>query len=199
MRYNRGMVYRRYRRKYSSFPTWIIALLAIGIFGSILLPSVYQYQSIVVQIAIIVGIALLFISTLVFIFLQKRENDRVRALQIADIDNMTGIEFEQYVGKILQSQGYKIQFTKISGDFGADIIAHKNHDKYVFQLKRYKKSVHIEAVQQAVASMKYYSANKSGIITNSYFTKPARELADINECLLVDRDTLSTWIVEFQS
>ena len=64
---------------------------------------------------------------------------------------MTGVEFEQYVGALLKHQGYKVQFTSTSNDFGVDIIAWKDGCKYVIQCKRYKDSLNREAISDAVA------------------------------------------------
>ena len=48
----------------------------------------------------------------------------------------------------------------------------------------------IKAIQEAVASINYYSCNKAMVISNSYFTKNARELASSNSVELWDRDKL---------
>ncbi len=46
-------------------------------------------------------------------------------MQIADIDNMNGLEFEVYIARLLRHMGYKVENIKASGDFGVDIIAKK--------------------------------------------------------------------------
>lgn len=37
------------------------------------------------------------------------------------------------------------------------------------------------------------------VITNNYFQKGAIILAESNNCLLIDRNLLITWIMEYQS
>jgi HJR/Mrr/RecB family endonuclease len=36
------------------------------------------------------------------------------------------------------------------------------------------------------------------VVTNQYFTSGAKALAESNRCTLVDRDTLASWIIEWQ-
>ncbi|HVZ58130.1 MAG TPA: hypothetical protein VG935_00040 [Patescibacteria group bacterium] len=35
-------------------------------------------------------------------------------------------------------------------------------------------------------------------MTNSYYTREAKELAKYNDCQLIDRDSLTDWILKFQ-
>ena len=41
--------------------------------------------------------------------------------------------------------------------------------------------------------------NTVKFVTNSTYTRQARVLAESNDCVLVDKDTLAEWIVEFQA
>ncbi|WP_429845431.1 restriction endonuclease [Brevibacillus sp. FIR094] len=48
---------------------------------------------------------------------------------------MDSIQFDQYLGLLFKSQGYQTEVTRTSGDFGADLILHKNGTKIVVQAK----------------------------------------------------------------
>ena len=72
-------------------------------------------------------------------------------------------------------------------------------DKIAIQVKRQQSNVSRRAVSDAVAGMNYYDCNKSMVITNSYYSKAAYELATVNYCELVDRDELVQWIIRFQA
>jgi restriction system protein len=128
-----------------------------------------------------------------------KERKRIKALTLANVDNMTGIEFEYYVGELLKFQGYHISFTKTSGDFGSDIVAQKDNRRISIQLKRYGKPVSLAAVQEAVASKTYYRCSHAMVITNRSYTKAAKILAQSNECTLIDRKELADWIIAFQA
>lgn len=127
------------------------------------------------------------------------EEKRVRALELADVDNMSGTEFEHYVGRLLAHQGFGIKVTKASGDFGVDIVAKKDGATYAIQVKRYSNSVSRRAVSDAVAGKEHYACNGAMVVTNNYFTKGAITLAQSTKCDLVDRDTLAKWILDFQA
>lgn len=127
------------------------------------------------------------------------EEKRVRALKLADVDNMSGTDFEHYVGKLLAHQGFRTKVTKASGDFGVDIIAKKDDVNYAVQVKRYSNSVSRRAVSDAVAGKEYYGCNGAMVVTNNYFTKGAITLAQSTKCELVNRDALAKWILDFQT
>ena len=108
--------------------------------------------------------------------------------QIQKIDKMSGEQFEKYLKDYFEKEeGYSASLTKRTGDFGADLVLKKGRSKTVVQVKRYTGNVGLSAVQEAVAAMKYYKAGKAMVITNSFFTKSAKELARANRVILWDR------------
>ncbi|WP_176521379.1 restriction endonuclease, partial [Priestia megaterium] len=66
----------------------------------------------------------------------------------------------------------------------------------VIQAKRYgsKNRVSISAVQEVYGAKAYYKANQAWVVTNSYFTKQAKELAAACDVTLVDRADLQKFI-----
>ncbi len=136
---------------------------------------------------------------IIFINHNKEVERRYKGIQIANIDSMTGIEFEQYLQRLLANQGYIVQVTQASGDLGVDLIASKDGDKIAIQAKRYSTNVSRRAISDAVAGMYHYDCNKAMVITNSYFSPGAKELAESTDCILVNRDTLAKWVNEFQN
>lgn len=114
---------------------------------------------------------------------------------IGSIDKMDGLQFEVYLKALFKELGYKPEVTKKSGDFGVDIVL-KGKNRIVIQAKRYgnKNRVGISAVQEVYAGKTYYKANEAWVITNSYFTKQAVELANACEVKLIDRVSLQKFI-----
>lgn len=108
--------------------------------------------------------------------------------RIKKIDKMAGDEFERYLCSYFRSRGYNASVTKKSGDFGADLILDRFGRRTVVQVKRYKNKVGISAVQEAIGAIAYYNADKGIVVTNSYFTKSAKALAEANNIDLLDRD-----------
>lgn len=113
---------------------------------------------------------------------------------IADIDAMSGLEFEEFLCDLFTNMGYKIDTTKKSGDQGVDLLAYKNGECIAIQAKCYSSSVGNAAIQEVVAGMRYYNAQKSMAITNNYFTNGAKELAASTNTILWDRDKLKDMI-----
>ncbi|MBP5330377.1 MAG: restriction endonuclease [Lachnospiraceae bacterium] len=109
---------------------------------------------------------------------------------LSKIDRMDGVEFENFCIACFQRRGYSAKPTDITGDYGADILLKKDGKKTVVQCKRYKGSVGISAVQEAIGAIGYYKADKAMVVTNSYFTPNAVNLAKANDVELWDRNRL---------
>lgn len=120
-------------------------------------------------------------------------------ISINDIDLMTGKEFESFVYDLFERMGYSVRLTPSSRDQGIDLIATKNGLSIGIQAKRYSVKVSNKAIQEAVAGMKYYNLSKVIVVTNSYFTKSAIQLAEANEIILWDRTVLTEKIKDFYS
>lgn len=157
-----------------------------------------------------IGAGIFTISSiyLVFYFLRRkklrmrrirnRREQRIRESGIQEIDMMNGIEFETYLTELYRGLGYIVTETKKSGDFGADLIIESGDQIVVIQAKRYKANVGVRAVQEVIAALSYYGADKGRVVTNSYFTSNAIELAKRSDIELIDRDILITKILKLK-
>ena len=121
---------------------------------------------------------------------KRRRHKRFRSPQLAKIDKMAGEEFEDYLAYELKKEGFKTKTTPVTGDFGADIIIVRNKRKTAVQVKRYSNPVGIAAVQEAIGAKAYYDADDAAVMTNSYYTYAAKELAKKANVKLVDRNDL---------
>lgn len=117
-------------------------------------------------------------------------NYNTKQTTISDIDLMSGIEFETFLCKLLIKLNFTCENTKTTGDQGVDIIAMKDNNKIAIQAKRYSQPVGNHAIMEAIAGSKYYNANQCMVITNSTFTKAAKDLAMANGVILWDRKIL---------
>lgn len=139
------------------------------------------------SVAVIVGLAA------IVLLLMKLRHAKVHHFSQHEIDNMSGIEFEKYVAKLLPRRGYTdIKLTE-HYDLGLDIIAEKDGLLWGIQVKRYKSTVKMAAVRQVVAAIKHYGCDRSMVIANNSFSSPAQVLAESNHCVLVDRAQLLSW------
>lgn len=101
-----------------------------------------------------------------------------------------GHEFEQWVGNALKNFGWSASVTRASGDQGVDVIARKEQMKIGIQCKLYSGAVGNSAVQQVIAGCQFYSLRIGVVISNSSFTKSARELATASSVLLINPSEL---------
>lgn len=125
--------------------------------------------------------------------------ERLRALSIANVDQMSGVEFEHYAAALLENEGfYDVRVTPATGDNGVDIVAARGDKRYAIQAKRYKGTVSRRAVSDAVAGMVPYSCNASMVITTGFLSFKAMDFARAHTCEVVNRDLLAEWIIRFQ-
>lgn len=143
---------------------------------------------------IIVGFAVL-----IFIldsYIKIRDAIRLANSNMSEVDKMSGRDFEKFLGTIFKRLNYKVEVTKASGDFGADLILWKDKKKIIVQAKRYKNKVPIKAIQEIVGAKAFYNADEIWVITNSHFTDPAVKLANANGVKLIERNQLANIILE---
>lgn len=119
----------------------------------------------------------------------RKERQRFRR---ADYDDMDGWEFEEYVGELLVRDGFiHVEVTRGSGDQGVDVLAERDGTSYAIQCKHYQGKISNKAVQEAYAGAEFYGCDVPVVVTNSWFTPSAKELADEIGVELWDRDELN--------
>jgi len=119
------------------------------------------------------------------------------SLDIAMIDGMDPYDFELLLGMFYEAQGFHVIETPKSGDQGADVLLEKAGEKTVIQAKLYSGTVGNKAVQEAIAASSHFRCNFAAVVTNNYFTRSAKELAQSSTVTLVDRDELIEMIRVF--
>ena len=109
---------------------------------------------------------------------------------ITKVDIMQGYEFEEFLRALFFYAGYSAEVTQKSKDFGADLVLEKNNQKIVVQAKRYSKTVGCKSVQEIFSAKEHYLATDCAVVTNSFFSSQAEQLAKELGVQLIDRDEL---------
>lgn len=176
--------------------------IVIGIFALIFCASPFLLARLLlvnIGIPTRVTFTMLVLTVVVCTWLYfSRRYRKFRAIQLSNIDSMGGIDFERYLKRLLESQGYRVSMTPASGDFGVDLVATRNSDRIAVQAKRHSGKVSRHAISDAVAGMSHYNCNGAMVITNSEFTPGAVTLARSTNCVLIDREMLMQWVIQFQ-
>ena len=144
-------------------------------------------------------LVLLLIMAIVKIIYVIYENNKLKTCGIYEIDRMGGRVFEKYLNVLFKQLGYNVKLTQYVGDWGADLIIMKNGYKTVVQAKRYKNKVGVKAVQEVCAARGKYDCQNALVVTNSYYTKPAIELARANNVQLWNRNKLIASLSQIQN
>lgn len=113
---------------------------------------------------------------------------------LAEIDEMSGRDFETFVAVRMQGAGWHIETTAASNDYGVDLIATNRRDVVAVQCKRYSKAVGVRAVQEVVAGARHYACTRTMVVSNQDFTRQAQALAATSKCELIGRDRLPRWL-----
>lgn len=123
------------------------------------------------------------IASFVILLIFDKPVPRLRNAALQDapesVDEMTGVQFEEYVAGRLREAGWQeVTLTPATGDHGVDIVAVRGQERYAIQCKRYRSAVDTKAVQEVYAGKGVYDADRAVVVTNSTFTPKAREMAE---------------------
>ena len=123
--------------------------------------------------------------------------DPNRFITMYHVDAMNGYDFEKFLGDIFRTAGFDVEETKLSGDQGADLFVTRFGKRIVIQAKNYTGSVGNSAVQEAISAKNFYNCDEAMVVTNSYFTKSATELASATSVRLIGRAELQKYLDEY--
>ena len=131
---------------------------------------------------------------------QNIEKSDKNHLSIFQADSLGGDSFQDFVAEILQENGFTdVEIIGKSGDQGGDLIAITDDKKIIIQAKRYSidKKISNSAVQEVLGAIRYYDADIGAVITNTVYTKPAKELAKKAGITLWNRTDLTKFIENY--
>jgi len=158
-------------------------------------------KSIIILAIVFLPITILYLG---FKYLFKKFNKNriykfLQKLTIGDVDTITGYEFEEILLHIFNYFGFKSSVTKKSGDYGVDLFVKKKSVKYCIQAKLYyNHNVGSSAVQQIETGKRYFACDYAMVITNSKYTKQARDMANQLNVILLDRQDMSSILRELR-
>ena len=124
-------------------------------------------------------------------------SDNIDIFNISQIDSLSGEEFEELLKEIFIKQGYEVELTKKSHDYGADLVLKKNGRLSIVQAKCYGKNIGIKAIQEVISARVHYGAEEMFVATNRYFSKDAIVLASEHGVILIDRDVVTRLVREY--
>ena len=127
---------------------------------------------------------------------RKRDEDgkQKRPASIADLQRLTGDQFESLVASLFERDGYKVTRRGGSGDEGIDIILHLGMEKDVVQCKRWKNDIGSPVIREFYGSMMHVGARHGFVITTASFSSSAREFSAGKPIILIDGQYLLSWV-----
>lgn len=137
--------------------------------------------------------------------LRHKQNEHERwqqhygSVHVNELVKLSGTEFEHYLAGLFKSHGYHVETTPKTGDYGADLLLHKDKQKIAVQAKRWVGSVGVGAVQEALSGMAYYRCNSAWVVTTGNYTPNAVELAKQSNVQLLGRKEIGKLIMQMQS
>ncbi len=165
----------------------VLALLLFSAFAVYMEETFHEIR----WLLIIAAVVLLWAADRLYFFRFRLK----RKSTLKTIDRMEGVEFEQYAAALLKANGYKkVRVTPPANDQGIDLFAEKDGVSYAIQCKRYHGKVGNKAIQEAVAGCGFYHCDVPVVLTNSFFTVSAVQLAEENGVELWNREDLTRLI-----
>lgn len=136
------------------------------------------------------GLCALICAICIYVCAEFWNQNRYRRMRLKTVDRLSGESFEEYLKAHFTRLGYRVKLTRSTADYGADLLLKKRGKTTVVQAKRYEKPVGIAAVQEVIGAAVYYESDQAMVVTNRYFTRNARNLAEQSQVDLWDRTRL---------
>ena len=194
--------------KSPKFAGFILGIVIL-IWGIVLLNTVGMYDSFLAGISyffIIAGVLIIIVTIICSIIssIKKKKqeellNNAILSTGINQVDNLSPYEFEEWITRFLNLNGYDAITTKRSGDFGADVIAFKDNIKIAVSCKKYVGNLGVKCVQEIIGAMDYYDANEGWVVSTSpHFSKQAYDLAHSRGVKLFTKNDLALMLDKLQ-
>ena len=185
---------RKKRKKKQKNNILFIYLAFILILGYMSLKETDMFISILTSKSVLIIISLVMSYFLLKFaikrLLKKMKQNRYLRSNLGKVDKMTGTEFEEYLAAHFDNLGYKVEHIGQSGDYGADLILSRDGISVAVQAKRYQDKVGVKAVQEVISAKEYYECDSAMVVTNSYFTPNAIQMATQCNVELWDRENI---------
>lgn len=122
---------------------------------------------------------------------------RYRSADLAAIDQMNSQEFLQYLAFLFRSAGFIVQFTPPVGNYGVDLVlTHPTTEQRIaVQAHRADEPVEADPVLNVQSARALYGCERAMIVSPGEFTGEAREQAESEDVILVDRTRLQEFMV----
>lgn len=122
---------------------------------------------------------------------------RRRELANSDWKSLQGNDFQHFLAQAFRLLYYEVQETGQAGDHGVDLIVSRQEHRIAIQAKGYASGNHVDnkAVQEAYSGKDIWQCQACAVITNSQYTRQAREDAVRLGCVMIDEHTLRAFIV----
>lgn len=91
-----------------------------------------------------------------------------------EVKNCSWQAFERMISRMLTIQGFgDVRLVGQSGDHGADVIAHKNGKRWLFQMKHWKNPVGTAVIDETIKATTFYDAKFPVIVASNGFDSKA--------------------------
>lgn len=121
-------------------------------------------------------------------------------MSLSKLDRMDGHSFEHACSKILLANGFShVKVTQASGDYGIDVLASRDGQRYAIQCKCYNSPVGNHAIEEAYAGAAYYDGRIPVVMTNQGFTNAALQMASKLNVLLWGRNELQKMLIVYNN
>ena len=112
----------------------------------------------------------------------------------ADLDRMTGSEFERLIATKFREVGYEVLPCGGSGDDGIDLVMNHCGHKDVVQCKRWKNDIGSPIVRDFYGALLHANARHGFIVTTARVSASAARFAGGKPITFIDGDTLLAWL-----
>jgi len=126
---------------------------------------------------------------------QKEEDERRRVSTLAELQLLTGLQFEELIASLFRKDGYTVRHCGGTGDEGIDLVLVMGQEKDVVQCKRWKNGIGSPILREFYGALMHAGARHGFIITTASFSQSARDFARGKPISLISGAEILRWVM----
>ncbi len=131
----------------------------------------------------------------IWIVWKSYTRQRERGERLHELDSMSEAEFSRYAAELLRAQGYEVTPLVRSR---ADFVLTRGAERRLGRVCRHSRQLTDQVVIEALTAGHAQGCGGALVLANQPFSLRARTLARREDCVLIDRETLSTLVSQYR-
>jgi restriction system protein len=134
----------------------------------------------------------------IWIVWKSYSRQRERSERLHELDTMADAEFSRHAADLLQAQGYEVTPLVRSSPPGTDFLLTRGAERRLGRVARHARPLTENVIIKTLTASRAQGCEGALVLANQPFSLRARTLAQREDCILIDRETLATLVTQYR-